>query len=440
MNSRKRSFWVILILAAGLLLSPAHRPVLAAGTNYYVASASGSDSNTGTSSSSPWKTLANVQNRQFQPGDTINFERGSTWTGPLIIQSSGVQGNPITFRDYGSGARPTISNPGLGAALYVIEVRASWVVVQSFAVKDSGDAGVMLDSGSNHNLIQDVEATNTGMGVAVSGQNNLITNNYAHDLKMVVNTPGGDDDYGAIGFLIKNSDNEVSFNRCINCRAPSYDYGYDGGVIEIYGNGDNAYIHNNYGKGSNGFMEVGGAVARNVRVAYNVSDNNYSDFACLHVGGTFASTIDNLRIENNTIVNTGVQGQRVFDCASTTLSSSQLIFRNNIVYANMSVFDQSAFTHADNIYYLTGGAAVGFPLANAEQFSNPVFVNSSAGDYHLQSSSPAINSAMDLGYTLDFDKVPVPQGGMPDIGAYESPRTAQSGSLPFSVFLPLVRR
>ena len=442
MNIRKLAFWAILIFAAGLLAGQEPRPLLAAGTNYYVDSVNGSDSNSGTSTTKPWKSLASVQSRQFQPGDTINFKRGSTWNGQLYIQSSGVQGNPITFRDYGSGARPTISHPSSGWGQFVIIVRASWVVVQGFLVKDSGDAGVQIDPGANRNIIQDIEATNTGMGVAVTGQNNLITNNYAHDLKMVNNTQGGDDDYGAIGFLIANSDNEVSFNRCVNCRAASYDYGYDGGVVEIYANGDNAYIHNNYGKASNGFIEVGGAVARNVRVAYNISDNNYSDFACLHVGGTFSSTLDNFRIENNTIVNTTVNGYQVIDCVYTTLSPSQLLFRNNIVYSNMSVFSQSTFTHTDNIYYLSGGATVGFPLGSGEEVSNPLFVNVSGGNYRLQSSSPAINSGMTIGYSTDFEGSLVPQGGLPDVGAYEYARASggTGSSATGRLFLPFVLR
>lgn len=444
MNIRKIALWAVLLLAFGRL-DPEQRAILApqalfaAGTNYYVDSVSGSDSNSGTLTTKPWKSLTNLQNRHFLPGDTVNFKRGSSWTGQLYIQDSGVEGNPITFRGYGSGARPIISYPSSGPGQFVIILRANWVVVQGLLVKDSGDAAVELDTGSNHNIIQDLEVTNAGMGVAVNGQNNLVTNNYAHDLKMVRNTPGGDDDFGAVGFLITNRDNEVSLNRCTNCRAPSYDYEYDGGVVEIYSNGDNAYIHNNYGTASNGFIEVGGATARNVRVAYNVSDNNYSVFACLHVGGTFSSTLDNFRIENNTIVNRTGNGGRVIDCAPTILSSTQLLFRNNIVYSNMDVFYQSAFTHVDNIYYLTGGALVGFPLGSGEQLVDPAFVDVTGGNYQLQSSSPAVNSGLSLGYAMDFGQTSVPQGGAPDIGAYELVKTAQSSPVASSVFLPLLQ-
>ncbi|MBI4788607.1 MAG: hemolysin-type calcium-binding region [Chloroflexi bacterium] len=438
MNVRKLGL-VILFLAFLLSVGQSPQSVSAAATNYYIDSVNGSDGNSGTSSNKPWKSLANVSDRNFQPGDIVNFKRGSTWVGEMSIRASGLQGKPITFQDYGTGAAPVISNPGQGNR--AIRIYSSWVVVQGFLLKDTGEAALEIVAGGNHNVIQNIEVTNAGMGVSIGGQFNLVTNNYAHDLKMVVNTPGGDDDYGAFGFLILNSDNEVSFNRCVNCRATSYDYGYDGGVIEIYGNGDNAYIHNNYGQNSNGFMEVGGAVARNVRVAYNISDNNYADFICLHIGGTFGSTIDNFRIENNTIVNTAVGGWQVIDCAYATLSASQFIFRNNIVYSNMNVSSQSTFTHTDNIYYMTGGATVGFPLGSGEQVSNPLFVNVSGGNYRLQSASPAINSGVYLGYVIDYEQNSVPQGGSPDIGAFEYARATSGGSSGTArLYLPFVIR
>jgi hypothetical protein len=437
-NNRTLVFLAILMLAAGLPGVLAPRPVLAAGTNYYVDSVNGSDANSGTASSSPWKTLTKIQSYPFRPGDTINFKRGSSWTGGLNITSSGVQNSPITFRDYGTGPRPTISNPGTGQR--VIRVYSSWVVIQGFLVKDSGDAGVEIETGANHNTIQDIEVTNTGMGVSIGGQYNLVTNNYAHDLHMVVNTPGGDDDYGAVGFLILNGDNEVSYNRCINCRAPSYDYGNDGGVVEIYSNGDNAYIHHNYGRASEGFIEVGGSVARNVRVSYNVSDNNYSDFACLHVGGTFSSTIDGLRIENNTIVNTTASGWSVLNCPTTTMDATQLVFRNNIVYTNMSVFYQSSFTHVYNVYYVLAGKSIGFPLGSGEQAADPLFVDVNGGNYRLNAYSPAINVGMNLGYSIDFEGRLVPQGGIPDIGAYEWAGTGSNTSQVSLFYLPLLMR
>ncbi len=398
-------------------IPPTPTPIPVTGTNYYVDSVGGSDSNSGTAMSSPWKTLTNVNSRTFSPGDAVNFKRGSFWSGGLMIRSSGVQGKPITYRDYGTGTAPIFENPG--QYNQAIRVYGSWVVVQGLLVRNAGEAGVRIESGANHNIVQDVEATNDGIGIEIYGQYNLVTHNYAHDLHMVVNTNGGNDDYGAEGFWIQGPNNEVSYNRCVNCRAASYDYGADGGVVEIYSNGDNSYIHHNYGTASDGFIEVGGGSAQNVRVAYNVSANNYNGFACLHVGGTFNSTVNNFRIENNTIVKTMSQGYRLLDCLSSGVTAAQLLFRNNIVYSSINVANYGSFTHTNNIYYLINGASLGYSLGPGEQLANPLFANMGGGDYHLQAGSPAIDAGLNLGYPLDFDGKAVPQGAAPDIGAYE---------------------
>jgi hypothetical protein len=327
-----------------------------------------------------------------------------------------VQGKPLTFRDYGTGTAPIFENPGQYNP--AVRVYGSWVVVQGLLVRNAGK-GVRLESGATHNIVQQVEATNTGIGIELYGQYNLVTRNYAHDLHMVVNTSGGDDDYGAAGFWIQAPNNEVSYNRCVRCRASSYDYGADGGVVEIFSNGDNSYIHHNYGTATNGFLEVGGGSARNVRLAYNVSANNYDAFTCVHVGGNFNSTVSNFRVEHNTIVKTMSQGWVQLDCLSSGVTASQFLFRNNVVYSTIRVANYGSFTHANNVYYMLNGASIGYGLGSGEKQANPLFVNMGGGDYHLQAGSPAINAGLNLGYPLDFDAKAVPQGTAPDIGAYE---------------------
>jgi hypothetical protein len=55
-------------------------------------------------------------------------------------------------------------------------------------------------------------------------------------------------------------------------------------------------------------------------------------------------------------------------------------------------------------------------------YGNPLFVDATSGDYHIQASSPARDHAPDFGYSRDFegDPRPIGSGGMPfDIGADE---------------------
>jgi len=86
-------------------------------TNYYISSA-GNDADNGTSISTPWKTIAKINNRTFLPGDSILFRRGCMWREQLRIPSSGEPGKRITFSAYGTGPQPVIN----GA-----DIKTGWV-------------------------------------------------------------------------------------------------------------------------------------------------------------------------------------------------------------------------------------------------------------------------------------------------------------------------
>jgi len=79
-------------------------------TVYYI-SPTGSDTNNGTSQSTPWKTVARVQQMSLTAvaGDQFLFQRGGTYVGQLNWYTSGTSGANITFGAYGSGALPVIN-------------------------------------------------------------------------------------------------------------------------------------------------------------------------------------------------------------------------------------------------------------------------------------------------------------------------------------------
>jgi hypothetical protein len=148
-----------------------------------------------------------------------------------------------------------------------------------------------------------------------------------------------------------------------------------------------------------------------------------------HLGGGFASNIKNLVFENNTIVDRRDDGNAYSWTAWTALifnggspNSDTLIVRNNIFYLAdyQKVANASGFTHTNNLYYFNGkNSSLGFNLGAGESISNPSFVNVSAGNFHLSTSSPAINAGYLHNYKYDYEKTSVPVGPMPDIGAYE---------------------
>ena len=101
-----KSIFAMSILGLGICLTSAVRSASAA--SYFVDPA-GSDSNSGNSSGSAWKTMAKVSGWKFQPGDTIYLKRGGMWRETLQPMSSGTSTEPITFTAYGSGALPIIN-------------------------------------------------------------------------------------------------------------------------------------------------------------------------------------------------------------------------------------------------------------------------------------------------------------------------------------------
>jgi len=222
-------------------------------------------------------------------------------------------------------------------------------------------------------------------------------------------------------FWLQAANNEVSYNRGINCRAPSYDFGYDGGFVEVWQTGDNTYVHHNYAQNTNGFFELGaggGGSAQNVKVAYNVI-NNTNGGVCFNQG-SYNISVANFKFENNTYVaTTSKTGYRVLDC---TNDYSAVQMRNNIFYSNLQIANNGNFTHTNNLYYMTAmvnGSGVGYTLGSGEKTGDPLFVNMGSKDMHLKSGSPAIDAGANLGYSADYDGRSVPSGSAADLGAFE---------------------
>ena len=79
------------------------------GKTYYV-SARGNDNNDGLTKETPIKTVKKVNQLALEPGDTIAFRGGDTFTGTtLTIKTSGTEDNPITICAYDNeNARPKL--------------------------------------------------------------------------------------------------------------------------------------------------------------------------------------------------------------------------------------------------------------------------------------------------------------------------------------------
>jgi hypothetical protein len=143
----------------------------ASGTTYYVDSAGGSDANSGTSASSPWQSLAKVDATAFQPGDTIAFKGGDTWSGAgLTITSSGSASAPITVTSYGTGRALLAGNDAVQATVTLSNVHD--VQVSNLEVTNS--VNLAVSNSTDYRGIY-VVAKDTGNMPGI-----VIANNYVH--------------------------------------------------------------------------------------------------------------------------------------------------------------------------------------------------------------------------------------------------------------------
>jgi len=442
------SLLLVLALAASLFcLVPmpvmASSPGLTAGTDYYVDSVNGSNDNDGLSAASPWQYLDKVMAIDLVPGDTVYLRCGSYWENSLLINDSGTEEAPITFTSYGSGAKPAISDPRPAwRNPKAVDLRAAWIVIDGLWVDNTIGTGINIALGADHNTITHCEAINVGIGVAIEGQCNTVSYSNFRDLRMVVNTPGGEDDYGAVGVYLFNGPNEVHHCDFLRCKAESYDFGWDGGAVEIYGSALSASIHHNRAQDCVGFLEVGGHPGAGDQVRYShVHHNIVIDCVVtlsFNLGdATYAVDVDDFWFENNTILES-TQFETAINFIGGELVGEQLVFRNNIVdgyyrlarrlsAGGSSPVPSHGFLHQYNLY---NGIGESLALGSGELMGDPLFADRANGDLELAAASPAVDAGTDLGFEVDFAGRPIPQGGAPDMGVYEFMSTPQTRSIP----------
>lgn len=459
--------------------------VLAA--SYYFDSVAGSDAGDGTEAS-PWQSIVKLQEtiQAAVAGDTFYLKAGSSWnindldgetiaglgtitfaTNGLALYQSGTTENPITLTSYGTGVKPVLENPerfGFQSDQVLLVQGNYWVVdglkVTSDVIPAAGISGDLAHSKkgiflyqTTGTIIRNNEVEGVGDGISIEADGNLITENYVHDLNMIVNDDdGGNDDSGAVGIVLSGSNNEVSYNTLENCRAPSFDFGptfYDGGAIEFFGKSggsvDNNYIHHNIARNNEGFVEFGGqdpSSADGNIIAYNVLSNN-SRLFYFNLSGSFPLAVSNLGFYHNTVVdlNPSLYGYYIAYSQQPT-TDGMIVMKNNIFYFDNSFTVSEELTqptvleHTHNVYYEfnsgtgTTNFSLGYSADSSEILADPRFV--STNNFTLQSNSPAINAATTLGnattylgssvaiQSTDYDRTVIPQSTAPDIGAYES--------------------
>lgn len=332
-------------------------------TTYYIdaSSATASNQNAGTSPEVPYLSFEALAGRTFEPGDVIALKAGTKYEGGLTIRSSGTEKAPITVTSYGSGDKPVITNSGMWSDGISLE-GAHHVVIDGIKIAGAHEAGISIDASSSNNVVRNCEATNVGLGISVAGTDNLVTNNYLHDLNMVVNTADMmHDDYGANGIFVSGSDNEFSYNDIVRAKAQSHDYGHDGGGFEIWGGVEGLRIHDNMVRDSDGFLEIGGTsgTVANLDVFGNRSIDNGA-FAVLHNGsGPFGLAIRSIAVTGNVIAESNGHPWSMI-WIDDKAGAGELLFNNNVVAAVgvHSIFSELGAGVANNTFMLDDVATI----------------------------------------------------------------------------------
>jgi hypothetical protein len=138
----------------------------------------GNNNQNGLTPSTAWKSLSKVNETFFEPGDSILFKSGQTWTGQLKPKGSGTADNPIKINSYGGQPKPIMNGGGIiGEAVVYLNNQAYWEISNLEIVNDGAspeDRRGVLITASNYGVINHI----------------YLRNLYIHNIKGIV----GDDD------------------------------------------------------------------------------------------------------------------------------------------------------------------------------------------------------------------------------------------------------
>ena len=430
------------------------------GRTFYVSN-SGSDSYTTTQAqnpSTPWATLSKVQSSlsSFTSGDRILFAKGGKFTGTLNIYGK----TNLYFGSYGSGNKPLFWGTGANIVGLVTLTTCSGITFDGWNISDTTisitDRTVqakiqnvfIIQTSSQTNTVKNCTMDRMGYGVYVtsSSRGQTVTGCDIGNLRMIKNTPTSvnpDDDYGGVPVQLSSSNNTVTNNYFHDCYAVSYDYGYDGGGVEFFEEGDtvnnNIIMYNTF-YDCNGIVEFGSnndgianfLQANNV-IAYNKIINS-SSLVYINNNGQYKTDVRNLQFYNNVILQTvtsRTEESNMISMATSDATAGIVVIKNNIFHLSNGVavartgqWTAGQLTHTNNIYRLSNGSVANFTLGGTETgtggklWTDTSNVNPLYWNYGLLSNaSSAINSGVNVGFTRDFNNQIV--SNPPDIGILE---------------------
>jgi len=305
--------------------------------------------------------IATVNDRPVAADTAVFLRRGCSWGGGLKLTDASQR---VSLGAYGTGDAPTLTGDGVGRDFPVVDVEAEGVMLSGLHIRNAEAVGLKLSAADV--TVDGLEIDDVAFGVTVQGPRATITRTAVHDLHLLINTPGGSDDTGAVGFDVQADDVSITASSCTNCRAPSYDFGHDGGFAEIYNHGDRLRLIGNTARNVQGILEIGGVVddggAHDVVLENNTFSETFGGI-WIHQKDEFSIPVGTVTLRGNTIVNSAkgvTMGGKV----------GALVLQDNTIAVpgNVSTGGEPA-EHTGNHYYLTRPALLGFRAHGTETIS-----------------------------------------------------------------------
>ena len=425
------------------------------GNSYYV-STSGSDSSSGTLSSS-FATLSKAMSASSS-GDTI-YMRGGTYTNSITISKSG-----ITIRNY-NNEKPII----VGTTSTTVQLSSGASNVMFYGVNFSNCPGdcVYLTTANSHITFSHCGFYNIPKHVVYAYNENGAPTKYIEYLNInncTTSKVGWGSGYtgeifslgGCRNFVYENNmlrdftkqglcngagscNGLIQGNTFVNTKYFSYK------IDPAWANNDNTVhdviIRNNLftGTGTTSKREIfinpevgygGTCRVYNIDIYNNVFDTTASSGGMsygISIKADSVATFSNIRIMYNTFYVASGSSNYAITMVKGDATYTNCVIANNIFVTTTTATQidtdfTSGFTFKNNCFYYPSGTASGISsvgLGDGGIRANPLFVNLGS-DFHLTASSPCKDAASST-YTVskDYDGISRQQGTGYDIGAYE---------------------
>ena len=417
---------------------------------YYVAK-DGNDANPG-SLSQPWRTIEKAAST-LMAGDTV-FIRGGTYKERVVPKRSGTTGKPITYTAY-QNENATIDGSGIrlptdwGGLLDISKM--NYIHISGLRITNAGphynNPGILVDNSGHVTLAGNTISNTVSSGIGVWNSHNItidnndvtrccndgeqecitiattrhfaVKNNHVHH--------GGPGTAGGEGIDVKDGsshgkiyNNHVHHLNRLGIYVDSWDKQTSN--IEVFNN----TVHDI--KNNDGFAlaSESGGLLKQIRLYNNIAYNNGACGLTISRNGDSARhPMFGIQILHNTFYNNG-RGSWGGGIAVDNPHAQNVVIRNNILSQNLlfqieiepDVSIQSLVVDHNLIHGFRG---YGDEIKGDQVIEgDPLFLNPTTVDFHLQQNSIAIDAASHLlAPTYDKDGRARPQGNGFDVGAYE---------------------